>query len=204
MARVKLTDQQIAEFKLQLVTVATRLFAENGYTGVTMRAIAKELGCSPMKAYRYFGDKNEIFTMVRIAAYQAFGESQKRAYFSKQNVLERLTELGKAYYRYAAENPLQYRLMFELFQPDPVDYPELQEAENAAMEPLHTVIAELVSQEIFHGNIDVLTHVFWSAVHGVVSLTLAGKLGKRVDPQEVEMEVNDAIFRGLASTGTDN
>ena len=199
MARVKLTDEQIAEFKLQLVVVATRLFAKNGYAGVTMRAIAKELNCSPMKAYRYFGDKNEIFAMVRIAAYRAFGESQKNAYFSRDNVLERLTELGKAYYRYAAENPLQYRLMFELFQPDPVGYPELQEAETAAMDPLRTVIAEMVAQQTFHGDVDVLTHVFWSAVHGVVSLNLAGKLGKRVNPEEVEMEVNDAIFRGLAS-----
>jgi AcrR family transcriptional regulator len=200
MARVKLTDEQIAEFKLQLVAVATRLFAKNGYTGVTMRAIAKELNCSPMKAYRYFGDKNEIFAMVRIAAYQAFGESQRNAYFSRDNVLERLSELGLAYYHYAAENPLQYRLMFELFQPDPEGYPELQQAETAAMEPLRTVIAEMVSRGTFHGNADVLTHVFWSGVHGVVSLNLAGKLGKRVDPKEVEKEVNDAIFRGLAST----
>ena len=199
MARVKLTDDQIAEFKLQLVVVATRLFAKNGYSGVTMRAIAKELDCSPMKAYRYFGDKNEIFAMVRIEAYRAFGESQKNAYFSRDNVLERLSELGKAYYRYAAENPLQYRLMFELFQPDPVGYPELQEAETAAMKPLRTVITEMVSQGTFHGDADVLTHVFWSAVHGVVSLNLAGKLGKRVNPEEVEMEVNDAIFRGLAA-----
>ena len=200
MARVKLTDEQIVEFKRQLVAVATRLFAKKGYTGVTMRAIATELACSPMKAYRYFGDKEEIFAMVRIAAYQAFGELQRSAYFSSANPLDRLSELGKAYYRYAAENPLQYRLMFELFQPDPVGYPELQEAETAAMEPLRMVIAELIDREIFHGDVDLLTHVFWSAVHGVVSLTLAGKLGKRVNPEEVETEVNAAIFRGLAST----
>jgi AcrR family transcriptional regulator len=200
MARVKLTDEQIAEFKRQLVEVATRLFAKNGYAGVTMRAIAREMNCSPMKAYRYVGHKEEIFAMVRIAAYRAFGASQKNAYFSRDNLLERLTELGQAYYHYAAENPLQYRLMFELFQPDPVGYPGLQEAQAEALEPLRTVIAELVNAGTFKGNVDVLTHVFWSAVHGVVSLNLAGKLGKRVDSKEVEKEVNKAIFRGLAAT----
>lgn len=199
MARTKLTDEQIAEFKQQLVTVATRLFVKHGYAGVTMRAIAKELGCSTMKAYRYFGDKEEIFVVVRTVAYRDFGASQKSAYFSEQQALERLVELGRAYYRYAAEHPLQYRLMFELFQPDPVGYPELQEAETAAMMPLRTVVAELIAQQIFHGDVDILTHVFWSAVHGVVSLNLAGKLGKGVDPAVVEMAVTDAIFRGLAS-----
>jgi len=199
MTRVKLTEEQISEFKLQLVTAATRLFVKNGYTGVTMRAIAKELGCSPMKAYRYFGDKDEVFAMVRTAAYQAFGESQQNAYFSKDNALERLTELGLAYYRYADENPLQYRLMFEFFQPDPVGYPELQEAETAAMKPLRTAVGELVEQEIFQGDADLLTHVIWSAVHGVVSLNLSGKLGKRVDPVAVETAVTSVIFQGLAS-----
>ncbi len=200
MTRVKLTEEQITEFKLQLVKAATRLFVKTGYGGVTMRAIARELGCSPMKAYRYFGDKDEVFAMVRTAAYQAFGESQKNAYFSKDDILERLVELGTAYYRYAAENPLQYRLMFEFFQPDPVGYPALQEAETAAMKPLRTVVGELVEQGVFHGDPDLLTHVFWSAVHGVVSLNLAGKLGKRVDPAAVETAVAGAIFRGLASS----
>jgi len=199
MARIKLSEQQISEFKLKLVAVATRLFVKKGYAGVTMRAIARELDCSPMKAYRYFGGKDEIFAMVRTAAYQAFGESQNIAYFAKNNSLERLVELGNAYYRYAAENPLQYRLMFELFQPDPEGYPELQEAESAAMKPLHTVIAEMIDQKIFSGDADTLTHVFWSSVHGVVSLNLAGKLNKRVDSTVIEEAVASAIFRGLAS-----
>lgn len=200
MTRVRLTEEQISEFKLQLVTAATRLFVKTGYSGVTMRAIAIELGCSPMKAYRYFGDKDEVFAMVRTAAYQAFGESQKSAYFSTDDAMERLSELGLAYYRYAAENPLQYRLMFEFFQPDPVGYPELQEAETAAMKPLRTAVGELVEQGIFHADADLLTHVIWSAVHGVVSLNLAGKLGKRVDPAAVETAVAGAIFLGLASS----
>jgi hypothetical protein len=39
-----------------------------------------------MKAYCYFGGKDEIFAMVRTAAYQAFGESQHNAYFSKKAI----------------------------------------------------------------------------------------------------------------------
>ncbi|MBQ75412.1 MAG: TetR family transcriptional regulator [Gammaproteobacteria bacterium] len=202
MARLKLTQEQITEFKQQLVSTATSLFVDTGYAGVTMRAIAKELGCSPMKAYRYFGDKDEIYAMVRTAAYQSFAESQQIAYFSRDNTLERLVQLGLAYFHYATENPDQYRLMFELSQPDPVDYPQLQEAENASMKPLHTSVAELISEGIFLDDpaAEIQTHVIWSAVHGVVSLNLAGKLSKRVDTAEVERAIMDILFSGLAAS----
>ncbi len=199
MPRVKLTDAQTAEFKNELVAVATRLFAEYGYAGVTMRAVAKELNCSPMKAYRYVGDKEELFAMVRTTAFRAFGESQKTAYFSSDELIERMRNLGKAYYRYAFANPLQYRLMFELFQPDPTGYPELQAAEADAMKPLRTGVAELVERGIFKGDVDLLTHAMWSGVHGVVSLSLAGKTVKSVAPGVIEEMVANAMFNGLAA-----
>lgn len=200
MARIKLTEEQIADFKEQLASAATRLFVKQGYAGVTMRAIATDLGCSPMKAYRYFGDKAEIFAMVRTVAYQTFGESQKNAYFSKDTSLERLSALGNAYFNYAVENPLQYRLMFELLEPNPDGYPELQQAGIDAMKPLRTAIAELVEQGIFNDDVDLLTNIFWSAVHGVVSLNLSGKLLPGTNANEVEEAVANAVFRGLAST----
>jgi AcrR family transcriptional regulator len=196
--RGKLTEKQIAEFKSQLAAAATRLFMSDGYAGVTMRAIARELDCSPMKAYRYFGDKEEVFALVRTVAYQSFGESQKTAYFSEDTSLERLRALGIAYLEYATENPLQYRLMFELLQPNPSGHPELREARIAAMKPLRTAISELVDQGVFHEDVDLLTNIFWSAVHGVVSLHLAGKLLNRVSAAELEEALTTAIFLGLS------
>jgi hypothetical protein len=57
----------------------------------------------------------------------------------------------------------------------------------------------MIKQKLFEGDADILTLVFWSSVHGVVSLNLAGKLNKRVDSAFVEEAVASAIFRGSAS-----
>jgi AcrR family transcriptional regulator len=199
MARSKLTEEQIAEFKSQLVTAATRLFVNDGYAGVTMRAIAKELNCSPMKAYRYFGDKDEVFAVVRTAAFQSFAETQKNAYFSEENSVDRLSALGAAYFLYASENPLQYRLMFELLQSDPAGHPELEEARIAAMKPLRVAISELVEQGTFENDVDLLTNVFWAGVHGTVSLSLAGKLLNNTDAELLGHTLTTALFAGLAT-----
>ncbi|MBT4492742.1 MAG: TetR/AcrR family transcriptional regulator [Gammaproteobacteria bacterium] len=201
MPRTKLTDQQIAEFKAELVDAATRLFVNHGYAGVTMRAIARELTCSPMKAYRYFGDKDEVFAMVRTAAYQSFGKSQQEAYFSASDPTERLTALGRAYYDYATKNQLQYRLMFELLQPNPDGYPELSEASRAAMTPLRTVVSELIAQGTLKGDTDLITNAIWSGVHGVVSLHLAGKLLRQPNISELEETMMASVFLGLKLIG---
>ncbi len=199
MARTRLTEEQIAGFKQELAQAATRLFVRDGYAGVTMRAIASELGCSPMKAYRYVGDKNEIFAMARTLAYRAFGDSQKEAYLSGENARERLRELGRAYFRYARENPLPYRLMFELLEPNPPGHPELEQAGIEAMKPLRTAVAELIDQGVLSGDADLLTNLFWSGVHGVVSLNLAGKLFPGSDTEALEEAMPFALMTGLVS-----
>ena len=75
MTRAALTQDEITSFRGEICEAATRLFAEHGYGGVTLRAISAEVGCSPMTPYRYFADKNAIFTAVRAAAFERFTEA---------------------------------------------------------------------------------------------------------------------------------
>ena len=46
--------------RAHLFTVATRLIAERGFEGTTMRLIAQEAGTSPGLLYRYFPNKNAL------------------------------------------------------------------------------------------------------------------------------------------------
>ena len=73
MPRAALTEGEIESFRERICQAAARLFAENGYEAVTLRAIAAELGCSPMTPYRYFANKEEIFRAVRLAGFEDFG-----------------------------------------------------------------------------------------------------------------------------------
>jgi AcrR family transcriptional regulator len=76
MARPALTEEEIASFRDRLCEIATHRFAERGYAGVSLRGLARDLGCSPTTPYRYFDDKDEILAIVRVRAYeelQAYG-----------------------------------------------------------------------------------------------------------------------------------
>ena len=64
-----------------------------------------------------------------------------------------------------------------------------------------TAISELVEQEVFHEESDLLTNIFWAGVHGIVSLNLAGKLLDGTSALELEEVSLNALFQGLVSKG---
>ena len=195
MARAALTQGEIESFREQICDAATRLFAEHGYAGVTLRAIASEVGCSPMTPYRYFTDKQAIFTAVRTAAYARFGDALRSA-SSQAAAEDLLAELGNAYVGFAVAEPHAYRIMFQLDQAPEKDAPELKTSENAAWSQLRRAVARSIDAGIVEGDPDLLAHCYWAALHGLVSLHLAGKLQLGLDLDQLVTPVLRAVLDG--------
>jgi len=181
MPRTALSSDEVERFREALCSVATRRFAEHGYAGVTLRALAAELGCSPMTPYRYFANKAEIFEAVRAAAFERFADSQACAAASGADPIERLRALGLAYVQFALEEPHAYRIMFELDPPEAP--PESLGAQHRSWTIMHSAVEDAVAAGRLSGAPDLLAHLFWSGIHGLVTLHLSGKLmlGRSLD-----------------------
>jgi AcrR family transcriptional regulator len=176
MPRAALSDDAITAFREELVAAATRRFAAAGYAGVTLRSLAAELGVSPMTPYRYFRDKDEIFAAVRAASFARFADSQERACASSDDPRERLLGLGRGYAEFARREPGAYRLMFEMNRPGDADHPELVREQLRAWEPLRRAVEAAIRAGLLAGDAETLARVFWSGLHGLVSLELAGTI----------------------------
>jgi AcrR family transcriptional regulator len=176
-ARAALSQEDVEAFRENTVRAATRLFADQGYAAVTMRAIASELGTSPMAPYRYFENKSEIFAMVRAAAYRRFADAQEAAFAAPaNNALERLVTMRDAYVRFALEHPDEYRVMFELHQEPEERYPALAAESHRAFSSLEEAARLAILEGVIEGEKTTVAHLLWSSLHGMVSLHLAGKL----------------------------
>ncbi len=196
MPRSELSRSEIEAFRARLCEAASRLYAEHGFEGVTLRALARDLGCSPMTPYRYFRDKAEIFAAVRTAAFRCFADSQKAAFDSTDDPEVRLGALADAYLRSARSDPHGYRLMYEMTTRGLQSTPELELEQARAVEYLRRAIALALDAGCLAGDLDSLTHVFWAGFHGVVSLELAGtpQLGQQHPARISPME--DALIEG--------
>lgn len=176
MPRAALSQDEIQDFRDRVVDVASALFVERGYEGVTFRALAEGVGCSPMTPYRYFSGKDEIFAAVRTAAYERFATALDATDDERLAPLDRLVAIGRAYARFGVENSDAYQLMFALRQANPGEYPELRAAESRSWEALRTVVQAAIDGAELEGDGEELSHLYWAAIHGLVSLHIANKL----------------------------
>jgi AcrR family transcriptional regulator len=171
-----LSDSDVTGFRDRACAAAARLFAAKGPQGVTMRELASALGVSAMTPYRYFRDKDDILAAVRARAVDRFSETLELAYAGPGTTLERSRAKRDAYVRFALEEPETYRLMFDLSQPTEEDYPDLVRAMARARATMTTHVRDLVAEGTLSGDPELIGHVFWAALHGAVTLHLAGKL----------------------------
>ena len=195
-----LSATEVDAFRARLCAVAQRRFAKQGVDGVSMRQLAGALGCSPMTPYRYFRNKEEILAAVRTAAFDRFAAALEGAIGKARGDLRAQGQaVGAAYIRFALSEPEAYRLMFDLSQPHPDRYPELVRATARARHMMSASLEELVKAGIFAGDPQLLGHVFWATMHGLVVLHLAGKLPAKPDFRAIQREAMRLLVAGARS-----
>lgn len=194
-----LSKEEVEDFREKLTVAATRLFAERGQDGFTLRELAGEVGVSPMTPYRYFKDKDEILAAVRARAFDRFSESLEKAFAKPGTPAERAMAAGQAYVKFALEETASYRLMFDIWQPHEETYPDLVRAGERARATMIQHIPGLVDSGLLHGDPVVIGHVYWAAIHGAVMLKLADKLSPKCDFDTLVDEMMRTLNAGFAA-----
>lgn len=175
-ARAALTAEELGAFRGRAVAAAAKLFAEQGYAGLTLRSLAKALGVSPMTPYRYFENKEELFARVRTEALRRFADLQRDAVAGIDDPEQALRTLGRVYVRFALDEPDAYHTIFDSLQAQPGNYPELESEQARAFSYLQAAVTAAVAAGLMQGEPLQRAHLLWAQVHGLVSLHLAGKL----------------------------
>ena len=67
-----------AELTREITEVARRQLAAEGAAGLSLRAVARELGMVSSAIYRYFPSRDDLLTALIIDAYDAIGEAAER------------------------------------------------------------------------------------------------------------------------------
>jgi AcrR family transcriptional regulator len=187
-----ITQTVVADFRNRLCDVAADLFREQGREGFNMRELAKRLRVSPMTAYRYFKDKDEILSALRARAFARFAAQLEATHATGGSPWQRSVALARVYVQFVLREEPSYRLMFDLFQPDSATVPEFLAEERRAHAAMREHARLMIEDGAYEGDPDMIGEVFWAALHGVAALYLAGKLAdlERIASETVRVLAN--------------
>ena len=103
-----------AQVRDEVKRAALRQLAESGPQGLSLNAIAKELGVSGPALYRYFAGRDALLTELIIDAYDDLADALAAAVGtgSDRPAPDRFRALARAYRDWATQQPHRYRLLF--------------------------------------------------------------------------------------------
>lgn len=201
MARKALSDQQITEMRSAFCDAAYDLYRAQDYSAVTMRAIAKAIGCSPMMAYRYFENKEEVFAQLRARLFHQLADALEAAPASDTPLLQ-LESVGKAYVDYAQANPDAYRLLYMLPLKNGTHSPEPHKAQKRTAKSLLQATQRAIDAGQLQGDPVVLAHTLWASIHGLISLDLSNQLTQGTSFKQLIPHVLETLIHSQPNKAT--
>jgi AcrR family transcriptional regulator len=195
----------------EIKAAALRQLEEQGVDGISLNAIAKELGMTGPALYRYVASRDELLADLVVDAWEDLAAELERAAEKNagESAARRLGAIGLAYRAWGTAQPHRYRLAIQTplgsgeLAPDRVipaaqrgmavilDAIEgLPAARKPKLEPPADLRAELddwterVGGKQLQPAILLRGVVFWSRLHGLVSLELDRHLASmQLDPE---------------------
>lgn len=171
-----------------IVATARELAEQQGWDAVTTRRLAERIEYSQPVLYSHFRGKREIIGAVALEGAAELAAAVRAATAAEDGPRARVAALARAYLDFAARHPAVYDALFQLdggLAYAREDTPEpLKDAFAALMETLAEVSGDGVGPGTF-------TETFWAALHGLATLTRAGRL----PPEYTETRVGLLVDR---------
>jgi AcrR family transcriptional regulator len=171
-----------------IVATARELAEQQGWDAVTTRRLAERIEYSQPVLYSHFRGKREIIGAVALQGASEMAAAMRAATAAADGPRARVTALARAYLAFAERHPAVYDALFQLDGGLPYaqeDTPEpLKDAFAALLECLSEVAGDGVRPELF-------TETFWASLHGLATLTRAGRL----PPQDTERRTELLVDR---------
>lgn len=181
-------ERERAHRERLILATARELAEQQGWDAVTTRRLAERIEYSQPVLYSHFRGKREIIGAVALEGAAEMAAAVRAAVAAADGPRARVAALARAYLDFAARNPAVYDAMFQLdgglaFANE--DTPEpLKDAFAALLESLGEVAGDGVHPGLF-------TEVFWAALHGLATLTRAG----RQPPEDTERRTELLVDR---------
>jgi AcrR family transcriptional regulator len=183
------------ELSDSLVGAALDLLEEDGLASLTVRGVAARAQVAPMGVYSRFGSKDGLLEALFVHGFAMLHEAIGTP--PGPQALARLREGCLGYRNFAIAHPQLYHLMFEQMMVLELSPEALESAKDSFATLVERVASAMDTGSLSRGDSTEVAQQIWSAIHGAVSLEIAGVhfAADRASSYEAML---DALFVGLS------
>ena len=163
--------KRVAPLRDQCLAEAMVIVAHDGVANLSLREVARRLSVSHQAPYKHFVSRDHLLAEAIGRAYEILANTLREVPISDIPATD-LGGIGRAYLRFARENPALYRMMFDLPLPELTGFEGVEAKATVPFSIVMAVVARLtqVDNEVFNRECALFA---WATVHGLASMTAA-------------------------------
>lgn len=171
-----------ADLPHAILDAARALVAQNGYADLSMRKVARSVGCSPGTIYLYYENKDALYAALIDEAVGLLIDAYGPA-FEIRDPVERLEAFCRSYIGFALGYPELYKTMYLELRVDPgAVSPDGYRRARKPLQDTADALEEAHAQGLLHAPSPIEgATVVWASLHGMLSLLLARQVDPRAD-----------------------
>lgn len=177
-----------------ILTASRQIARSQGWSALTIRKVAEQIEYSPSMVYEYFASKEEILLTLLQEGSQQLAQAMQEARAASADPENQLYKIGEAFWQFARTSPDLYQVMHGQGG-IPLDAEAVANAVEAVTSTTLETLLEWgkvngVKFEDSWGSIEVL----WSVLHGLVSLSVVGRLDENRALHLMKQTLDDLLL----------
>ncbi|PKW15577.1 TetR/AcrR family transcriptional regulator [Saccharopolyspora spinosa] len=185
-------ERERAERHRLIVDSARELAEAEGWDAVTTRRLAERVEYSQPVLYSHFNGKDAIIAAVAIEGFADIAAELRRARRSRRAPEVALRALADSYLGFARDRPALYEAMFVR----PLDIPFGAADSPAALKEAFGEFVAALEPLAGDRDLETLAEVFWSALHGLATLTRGDRLRTSQQKARLDLLVDQFVQTG--------
>jgi AcrR family transcriptional regulator len=176
MSSSKRRERERQELRQAILTAARTIAARDGWQAVTIRKVAEAIEYTPPVIYEYFKSKHDLLLALLIEGCRQLTQSLQQAQTGDASPEDLLLQVAYAYWNFAFTAPELYQVMHGLGGVPFGTAETPKEAREAFAALRNAVCRVLDAHGVQRPDIDGDVDLFWSTLHGLITLTMAGRM----------------------------
>ena len=183
----------------RILETSRKFLFSDGYSSLSMRKIAKEIGVSATSIYLYFENKDHLIHTLIEESVEELSTSIEQSVEGVEDTIKRFEAIIWSYIRFAQHNPEKYQIIYIVHSDRMARYPkEKFRKARRGYALLESVIMDGIKEGLMELDKPMIAaYTIWAQLHGVVSVVFNQRLDSRIDRDEFIEESVEQIMQGF-------